>query len=72
MAEIVNLRDFRKKKEREEKAETSARNRALAGRTSGEKVRDRDTAERTKSDLDKKKLEGSDSIDDPDTSGEEA
>lgn len=60
MAEIINLRDFRKKRARNEKSAEAARHRALAGRTISEKIRDQDVADRAKSDLDSKKLDGSD------------
>jgi hypothetical protein len=72
MAEIVNLRDFRKKKEREAKAGQAAQNRALSGRTKVEKMLDRDAAERTKAELDAKKLEGPKKPEDPDSSGGKA
>jgi hypothetical protein len=72
MAEIVNLREFRKKKEREEKASRAARNRALAGRTPLEKTRDREAAERAKTELDHKKLEGPGEPDESDANDEEA
>ena len=37
MAEIVNLRTVRKRKARDEKAETAAQNRVVFGRTKAEK-----------------------------------
>lgn len=41
MAEIVNLRQFRKNKQRDEAAKTAEQNRAVHGRGKVEKQRDR-------------------------------
>jgi hypothetical protein len=46
MAEVVNLRMVRKQKERAEKEQAASENRALHGRTKGEKLRDRAEAEK--------------------------
>lgn len=46
MAEVVNLRMARKAKARDRAAATAATNRALHGRTRGEKARDVAEAER--------------------------
>ncbi len=69
MAEIVNLREFRKKRARDEKASEAARHRALAGRTTAEKARDQDAADRAKSGLDSRKLDGSNGPDGTGDSG---
>ena len=54
MAEIVNLREFRKKKNRQAKAVKAARNRALSGRGKPDKERDRAALERQETELDGK------------------
>ncbi|TGV64514.1 DUF4169 family protein, partial [Mesorhizobium sp. M00.F.Ca.ET.158.01.1.1] len=41
MAEIVNLRQFRKQKARADREQAAGQNRALHGRTKAEKQRDR-------------------------------
>lgn len=46
MAEIVNLRQFKKHKARAERETLTDQNRALHGRTKAEKARDQLTAER--------------------------
>ncbi len=46
MAEIVNLRQFRKGKVREQRAATAEQNRVLHGRSKNEKQRDRLLAEK--------------------------
>jgi hypothetical protein len=53
MADIINLRTARKRKARDEKAETAAQNRVVFGRTKAE--RDRVDAEKL---LAKQKLDG--------------
>jgi hypothetical protein len=63
MAEIINLRDFRKSKKRGSKSREAAQNRALSGRNKAETARDKDIAVRTKSGLDGKKL----GLSEPDT-----
>ncbi len=52
MATIVNLRQFRKRKEREEKEEAAAANRAAFGRPKAEKQ-----LTKAVKDLDKKRLD---------------
>jgi hypothetical protein len=52
MAEIVNLRQFRKQKAREEAAKTAETNRALSGRTKAERARDRAQKDSAKAFLD--------------------
>ena len=52
MAEVVNLRNFRKRKEREEKEVAAQVNRAVFGRTKTEKE-----LNKTKLALEKKKLD---------------
>ncbi|MFE0015201.1 DUF4169 family protein [Mesorhizobium sp. NPDC059054] len=46
MAEIVNLRQFKKGKAREERAAAAEQNRALHGRSKSEKLRDKLQAEK--------------------------
>ncbi len=46
MAEIVNLRQFKKGKAREQRAATAEQNRTLHGRSKSEKQRDRLMAEK--------------------------
>ncbi len=57
MAEIINLREYRKSKDRKSKSSRSAQNRAKSGRNKAETSRDRDLAERTNAEIDGKKLE---------------
>lgn len=52
MAEIVNLRQFRKGKAREDRAHEAERNRALHGRSKTEKQRERLEADRAASFVD--------------------
>ena len=47
MAEIVNLRQFKKGKAREQRAAAAEQNRALHGRSKSEKLRDKLQAEKT-------------------------
>ncbi len=46
MADVVNLRQFRKQKARDDREAAAEQNRALHGRTKAEKERDRIAAER--------------------------
>ncbi|MCG7508123.1 DUF4169 family protein [Mesorhizobium retamae] len=46
MAEVVNLRQFKKGKAREQRAATADQNRALHGRSKSEKQRDKMLAEK--------------------------
>ena len=52
MVEIINLRKVRKAKDRAEKADTAAENRARHGRTLAERERDRAEAEAARRVLD--------------------
>lgn len=52
MADIVNLRQFKKHKARAERETLADQNRALHGRTKAEKVRDQLTAERAETFID--------------------
>ncbi|MBB2204536.1 DUF4169 family protein [Gluconacetobacter takamatsuzukensis] len=52
MAEIVNLRQARKRRARADQAAVAAANRALHGRTAAERDRDRQEAERARRTLD--------------------
>ncbi|TPJ15887.1 DUF4169 family protein [Mesorhizobium sp. B2-7-3] len=47
MADIVNLRQARKQRARDDKAQTASRNRALHGRTKAEKERHRLIADKS-------------------------
>ena len=55
MAEVINLRQARKHKAREEKEITAAANRARFGRTKAERLREAQEAARTERELDGKK-----------------
>ena len=52
MAEIINLRQFRKQKARQQAAKTAETNRALSGRTKAEKAQDRAEKDQAKTFLD--------------------
>ena len=54
MAEIINLREFRKSRDRKAKSRKAARNRVLSGRTKAETVRDEDSAKRARAEMDGK------------------
>jgi hypothetical protein len=58
-AEVVNLRLARKRRERSAKEEEAARNRLLHGETKAARTHERLAAEKTKRDLDARKLEAS-------------
>lgn len=57
MAEIVNLRRARKEKARRERQGEAAANRRRFGRTKAEKAADKDAQERTRRDIDGKKID---------------
>lgn len=57
MAEIVNLRTMRKRKDRAEKSAKAEENRHLFGRTKAEKAEKRAHMEKVDRDLDGKKLD---------------
>ncbi|MDD9907576.1 MAG: DUF4169 family protein [Rhodospirillaceae bacterium] len=57
MAEIINLREFRKSRERTSKSARAAENRAKSGRNKAEAARDRDAADRAEAEIDGKKIE---------------
>jgi hypothetical protein len=57
MGEVINLRSFRKSRERDERSRKSAENRSRSGRTKGERKRDEAETEATVSFLDKRKLD---------------
>ena len=57
MAEIINLREFRKSRERTSKSAWAAENRAKSGRNKAEAARDRDAADRAEAEIDGKKTE---------------
>ncbi|ACI50071.1 conserved hypothetical protein [Gluconacetobacter diazotrophicus PA1 5] len=57
MAEIVNLRQARKRKARADKARDAAENRALHGRTLSERARRKQEAERAARTLDGARLD---------------
>jgi hypothetical protein len=57
MGEVINLRSFRKSKERDERTRKAAENRARLGRTKGERKRDEVETEATVAFLDKRRLD---------------
>jgi hypothetical protein len=57
MGEVINLRNYRKKKMRDEQAREAAGSRARSGRTRGQRERDKREAEATVSFLDERRLE---------------
>ncbi|AWC23355.1 DUF4169 family protein [Aminobacter sp. P9b] len=65
MADVVNLRQFRKHKARAERETVADQNRALHGRTKAEKARDRLTADRAE-----KFVDGHRRDSDPEKSGQ--
>jgi hypothetical protein len=65
MAEIINLREFRKRKERKSKSSQAAQNRARSGRNKAETTRDEDALRRTESEIESKKLDRAEPDSDP-------
>lgn len=57
MAEVINLRRARKRRQREAAAAQAAANRAKFGRTPAEKARDADVLEEERRRLDQRRLE---------------
>jgi hypothetical protein len=57
MAEIVNLRRARKDKARQQRESEAEANRRRFGRTKAEKAADKDAQERTRRDIDGKKID---------------
>ena len=57
MGEVINLRSFRKSRERDERSRKAAENRSRSGRTKGERKRDEADTEATVSFLDKHRLD---------------
>lgn len=57
MGEVINLRSFRKSRERDERARKAAENRKRAGRSKGERKRDEAETEATVAFLDKCRLD---------------
>lgn len=57
MGEVINLRSFRKSKERDGRSQKAAENRARTGRSKGERKRDEMETKSTVSFLDKRKLD---------------
>ena len=57
MGEVINLRSFRKSKERDERSRKAAESRARSGRAKGERKRDELETEATVSFLDKHRLD---------------
>jgi len=58
MADIINLRQARKQKQRADKDQQAAENRAKHGRTKGEKQREAADADRVRRQVDQAKLTG--------------
>jgi hypothetical protein len=57
MADIVNLNQYRKKRDRQAAAKEAAENRVRYGRTKAERTKGRREAEKAAKDLDDKRLE---------------
>ena len=57
MAEIINLREFRKARNRKSKSAKAARNRALHGRSEADTARERGAIERANDEIDGKRIE---------------
>jgi hypothetical protein len=57
MGEVINLRSFRKSRERDERTRKAAESRSRTGRTKGERKRDAFETEATVSFLDKRRLD---------------
>jgi hypothetical protein len=57
MAEIINLREYRKSKTRKSKSSRAAENRAKSGRSKFETAQNRDTIGRAKAEIDGKKID---------------
>ncbi len=64
-AEIVNLKKYRKQKARADKERKAAANRAKHGRTRRQEVAESDGIERAERELSGKRLDSSDSHDEP-------
>jgi hypothetical protein len=60
MADVVNLKRFKKRVEREQSAKLADANRARFGRTKSERVLDQQRANRAKDLLDQHRIEGED------------
>jgi hypothetical protein len=60
MGDVVNLKRFKKRGEREQAAKQAEANRALFGRTKSERVRDEFLAERSAQQLDQHHIDGGD------------
>jgi hypothetical protein len=60
MGEIVNLKRFRKRSEREQAAKQAETNRARFGRTKSERAADTTRAKRTDEVLDQHRIDGGD------------
>ena len=61
MGDIVNLKRFKKRTEREQAAKQADNNRALFGRTKSERARDEFVAERSAQLLEGHRIDGGDS-----------
>jgi len=57
MGEVINLRNFRKSKERDERTRKAAENRTRSGRSKGERKRDEAETDATVSFLDERRLD---------------
>ena len=60
MGDVVNLKRFKKRGEREQAAKQAEANRALFGRTKSERTRDELVAERSARQLDQHRIDGGD------------
>jgi Domain of unknown function (DUF4169) len=60
MGDVVNLKRFKKRSEREQSAKQAETNRARFGRTKSERALDQQRAERTSDLLDQHRIDGED------------
>ena len=60
MGDVVNLKRFKKRNEREQSAKQAETNRARFGRTKSERALDQQRAERTSDLLDQHRIDGED------------
>ena len=60
MGEVINLRNYRKLKKREEREQEASENRARSGRKRGQRLREEQEAKATVSFLDKRRIDKDD------------
>ena len=71
MGEVINLRNYRKLKKREEREQEASENRVRSGRKRGQRLRDEQEAEATVSFLDERRIDKDDAGDDAQGGDEE-